>query len=88
MIDDGDDVDDVDRARDVAYSPSLRDTLTRWRFTLSPTLYVDENSSESELLWQLVLEQRGNRYWLAIVTGVLLGLLLVVALVAAWFITR
>lgn len=82
------DGDDADEVRDAGYSPSLHDELTRWRFTLSPTLYVDEDSTESELLWQLVLEQRGNRHWLALATGALLALLLVLGLLTVWLITR
>ena len=77
MIHVRDDDDDASEARDVTYSPSLRDELTRWRFTLSPTLYVDEHSTETELLWQLVLEQRAHRHWLALTAGLLLALLTV-----------
>lgn len=59
--------DDDDENDQVGYSPTLGDVVTRWRYTLSPTLYVDENSSTNDLLWQLVLEQRANRHWLTII---------------------
>lgn len=70
---------------DASYTPTLGDTLTRWRYTLSPTLYTDENSSTNDLLWQQVLEQRAVRAWLVVLTtlagvALVLALLVVVAL--------
>lgn len=57
-----------------------RDVVTRWRYTLTPTLYVDEHSTEKELLWQQVLEQRAVRAWL-VATWVALLLLVTVVVV-------
>jgi hypothetical protein len=70
-----DDDDDDDGTSVVPESP--RDALRRWRYTLSPTLYVDENSTVPDLLWQQVLEQRAQRGWL-ITIFVVLALLVVV----------
>jgi hypothetical protein len=64
--------------------PSWSDRATTLRYTLWPTLYVDEHSDTSDLLWQQVLEQRGIRSWLATLTVVLLvvgALLLLVTLI-------
>lgn len=48
------------------YEPRTpRDSLRRLRYTMWPERYTDENSDVSELLWQLTLEQRAARYWLA-----------------------
>lgn len=52
--------------------PSPSDVLRRWRYTLGPTLYIDENSDVSELLWQQVLEQRAIRAWLVVIALLLL----------------
>jgi hypothetical protein len=54
-----------------------RDVLTRWRYTLTPTLYVNETSDVQELLWQHVLEQRAQRAWLVVIF-VTLALLVVI----------
>lgn len=63
--DDGD--DGVDGTpRDLGYGPSVHDRLVYWRYTLSPTTYVDEGSTSSDLLWQLVLEERAVRHWLIV----------------------
>lgn len=75
--------------RDDASPPTPPRDLTTafWylRYTLSPTLYTDENSDVNDLLWQQVLELRGIRAWLAVIATVLLGALVVavVALVAS-----
>jgi hypothetical protein len=50
------------------HAPTLGDVVTRWRYTLTPTLYTDESSDNNELLWQLVLEQRAVRAWLVVLT--------------------
>lgn len=79
--DDGDDGVAEHRAR---YAPTWSDRLTTLRYTLWPTRYVDEHSDTTDLLWQQVLEQRGIRSWLAVLTTTLLvggGLLLVALLV-------
>lgn len=62
--------------------PTLGDTFTRWRYTLTPTLYTDEDSSTNDLLHQQVLEQRAIRAWL-VVLATLLGIALLLALVVA-----
>lgn len=69
--------DDRDDATSSTYSPSITDRARYLRYTLMPTLYVDESSDTSDLLWQQVLEQRGTRYWLAVLTTVLLTALIV-----------
>jgi len=82
---DGDDADEHART----HPPTWSDRVTTLRYTLWPTLYVDEHSDTSDLLWQQVLEQRGIRSWLAALTVVLLavgalllaGLVVLVALV-------
>jgi hypothetical protein len=66
------------------YVPTVADTLTRWRYTLTPTLYVNEESSTGELLWQQVLEQRAIRAWLVVIwltLVVVCGLALIATLV-------
>jgi hypothetical protein len=67
---------------DFQHVPTLGDTLTRWRYTLAPTLYTDEDSSTNDLLWQQVLEQRAIRAWL-VVLAVLAGVALPLALLVA-----
>jgi hypothetical protein len=71
---------DDDAASDDAYAgpETPKDVLRRWRFTLSPTLYVDENSTVPDLLWQHVLEQRAQRGWLIVIAVVLLLLVAIV----------
>lgn len=73
------DDDDDDRTEDTSYSPTIGDVVTRWHYTLSPTLYVDENSSTSDLLWQQVLEQRAVRHWLALIWWSVFGGLVLAA---------
>jgi hypothetical protein len=77
---DGDDEDEA--------PPTVRDVLTRWRYTLTPTLYVDEHSSTNDILWQQVLEHRAIRGWLValfitllviLVTGTTFALIVVAA---------
>lgn len=65
--DDADDADDGATERGPAVS-RVADRLRYLRYTLSPTLFVDEDSGVDDLLWQLVLEQRAARHWLAILT--------------------
>lgn len=61
--------------------PSVpRDHLTYLHYTLFPTLYTDESSDVNDLLWQLVLEARGARYWLAVLTTLLAAVAVVVAI--------
>jgi len=67
---------------DFQHVPTLGDTFTRWRYTLAPTLYTDEDSSTNDLLWQHVLEQRAIRAWL-VVLAALAGVTLPLALVVA-----
>jgi hypothetical protein len=65
-----------------SYVPTLGDAVTRWRYTLVPTLYTNEDSTTNELLWQQVLEQRAIRAWLVVLAtlgGVALPLALIVA---------
>lgn len=57
--------------------PTVADVVRRWRYTLTPTLYVDEDSDVTELLWQQTLEQRATRGWLI----VLCALVAVIAIV-------
>jgi hypothetical protein len=71
------DADDEGEAR---YVPTVGDTVTRWRYTLTPTLYTDEDSSTNDLLWQQVLEQRAIRAWL-VVLAVLVAVALPVTLI-------
>lgn len=62
--------------------PSIGDAVTRWRYTLAPTLYTDESSDTNELLWQQILETRAVRAWLvvlALAACVTLPLALIVA---------
>jgi hypothetical protein len=66
---------------DAQSHPSLNDELNRIRYTMSPTLYTDEDSTVNELLWQLVLEVRAVRHWI-IVACVMLALPLVYWFVA------
>jgi hypothetical protein len=59
------------------------DATRRAWYTAFPTLYVDEDSTESELLWQIVLELRSLRTVLiacAIVTPLLLTIGIVIGL--------
>lgn len=60
--------------------PTLNDTLRRFSYTLNPTLYTDEDSDVSELLWQQVLEQRALRGWLVVTNVILLALLVALVL--------
>lgn len=62
--DDGDDTDDNEAQ---IYAPSIADVVTRWRYTLSPTTYVSDDSTIEEILWQQLLEQRAARHWLALI---------------------
>lgn len=66
--------DERDEVNQDGYVPSLADVAHRWRYTLAPTLYTNEDSSVEELLWQQVLEKRAIRGWL---TLVVIGQLLV-----------
>jgi hypothetical protein len=63
---------------------SIRE-LRQWAwYTTFPTLYVDEDSVSSELLWQQVLEQRALRatIWVtAVLAPVLFAALVVVGVV-------
>lgn len=83
---DGDDA--AEHAR--THPPTWLDRATTLRYTLWPTLYVDENSDTSDLLWQQVLEQRGIRSWLATLTVVLLavGALLLTVVIVLVALTR
>jgi hypothetical protein len=59
--------------------PTVGDTLRRWQYTLTPTLYVDESSDVTDLLWQQTLEQRAIRGWLIVLcTLVAIGVLVVI----------
>lgn len=59
--------------------PTVGDTLKRWQYTLTPTLYVDENSDVTDLLWQQTLEQRAIRGWLVVLCAlVTIGLLVLI----------
>lgn len=71
-----------DDDEDARYAPSLGDEVTRWRYTLWPTLYVSEDSTTSELLWQQALEQRAARHWLVVIWWTLLALLGIVLAIA------
>lgn len=73
---DADDDDDIP-----PYTPTVADTVTRWRYTLSPTTYVGDDSTTDEILWQLLLEQRATRHWLALIWWTLLWLGIAVAVV-------
>lgn len=70
------DEDDNDRVQ----RRTVRDELVRIIYTMNPTLYVDDDSTTTDLLWQQVLEQRATRYWIALGCG-LITVLGVVALV-------
>ncbi len=59
---------------------TVADAMRRWRYTLTPTLYVDENSDVNDLLWQQVLEQRATRGWLTVLCAVLGALALVLTI--------
>lgn len=50
------------------YVPTIGDVVTRWRYTLTPTCYTDENSDTTDLLWQQTLETRAVRAWLVVLT--------------------
>lgn len=78
----GDLGDDGGDAENTPHVPTVGDTLTRWRYTLAPTLYTDEDSTSSELLWQQVLETRAVRAWL-VVLATLIGVMIPVALITA-----
>lgn len=79
-----DDDDDRDDDDDADHASSVTDVVVRWRYTLSPTLYTDEDSDTSDLLWQLVLETRAARHWAALKWWTLLcGLLALAAIVIA-----
>ena len=67
------------------YASNVTERVTYWRYTLSPTLYVDENSSTSDLLWQQVLEQRAIRHWL-IVLWMTIPLLGIIGAIVAWIV--
>lgn len=59
--------------------PTVGDTLKRWQYTLTPTLYVDESSDVTDLLWQQTLEQRAIRGWLVVLCAlVTIGLLVLI----------
>lgn len=45
---------------------TARDSLRQLHYTMWPERYVDESSDVGEYLWQLTLEQRATRYWLAL----------------------
>lgn len=62
-----DDADRGDAEEHASYAPTIGDVVTRWRYTLAPTLYTDEDSDTGDLLWQQVLEQRAIRGWLVVV---------------------
>lgn len=66
-----------DDADDHAAPPTLADAARQLRYTMSPQLYIDEDSTVNELLWQQVLETRAQRYWTAALALVTTGLLLV-----------
>jgi hypothetical protein len=77
------DADDTDDVTPYALTPA--DQLRKLRYTLSPTLFVNEDSTVNDLLWQLVLEQRATRCWvtvLVLATVVPLVLILAGALVS------
>lgn len=59
---------------------TVADELRRWRYVLTPTLYVDESSDVTDYLWQQVLEQRAIRGWLVVLCAVLIVLVLVLTL--------
>ena len=58
------DPDDADDRAPYVMTPA--DQLRKLRYTLSPTLFTNEDSTVDELLWQLVLEQRATRHWLLV----------------------
>lgn len=55
-----------DNTDDYEDRPTARDSLRQLHYTLWPEQYTDEESDVSEQLWQLTLEQRATRYWLAL----------------------
>lgn len=60
-------------------TPTVGDALRRWQYTLTPTLYVDESSDVTELLWQQTLEQRAIRGWLVVLCAlVAIGLVILI----------
>lgn len=65
---------------DYVEPPTVGDTVRRWRYTLTPTLYVDESSDVTDLLWQQTLEQRAIRGWIVVLCA-LLALVVVALLV-------
>lgn len=66
-----DDADRGDAEEHASYAPTIGDVVTRWRYTLAPTLYTDEDSDTGDLLWQQVLESRAIRGWLVVLAVVL-----------------
>lgn len=62
---------DDDAEEHASYAPTIGDVVTRWRYTLAPTLYTDEDSDTGDLLWQQVLESRAIRGWLVVLAVVL-----------------
>lgn len=61
---------------------TLRDHVRQHWYTLMPRLYVDENSSVDELLWQQILEQRAHRL-LLIWVGIVVPLVILALVLAA-----
>lgn len=83
---DDDELDEVNG--DDGYTPSVADVVRRWRYTLCPTLYTNEDSSTDDLLWQQVLETRAVRAWLVLVLAALVVGVVALVLVATGTITR
>lgn len=69
----------------------LRDALLRWRYTLSPRVYTDDDSTTGEQLWQQTIEVRAVRAWLvvcALLLALLCALVFVASLVLALAVSR